>query len=225
MTSRVLAGPPLAAGPESLADHQHRLGPRPPAAGVIGVLGASGLLGRGGAGFPVARKWATVAERGDGRAVVLANGAEGEPLSSKDRAIMAARPHLVLDGAELAAEAVGADRIILYVGGEHAAALAALERASAERAVSRDRRGAVPIELVAAPHSYIAGEDRPLSTTSTRAMRGPRRRRRARSSEASAGGRRSSRTSSRSPTSRSSPGTATPGIASWAPARRVAARS
>ncbi len=159
MTSRVLAGPPLAAGPESLADHQHRLGPRPPAAGVIGVLGASGLLGRGGAGFPVARKWATVAERGDGRAVVLANGAEGEPLSSKDRAIMAARPHLVLDGAELAAEAVGADRIILYVGGEHAAALAALERASAERAVSRDRRGAVPIELVAAPHSYIAGEE------------------------------------------------------------------
>ena len=50
--------------------------------------------------------------RGEGRAVVLANGAEGEPLSAKDRTIMAARPHLVLDGAELAAEAVGADRIV-----------------------------------------------------------------------------------------------------------------
>jgi NADH:ubiquinone oxidoreductase subunit F (NADH-binding) len=159
-TQRVLAGPSLAAGPESFADHQRRLGPRPPAAGVIEVLGASGLLGRGGAGFPVARKWATVAERGDGRAVVLANGAEGEPLSSKDRAIMTARPHLVLDGAELAAEAVGADRIVLYVGGEHAAALAAMERAAAERTAVKGRRPAsVPIELVAAPHTYIAGEE------------------------------------------------------------------
>jgi len=157
---RVLAGPPAAGGPESLVDHERRLGARPRAEGLIPVLEASGVLGRGGAGFPVARKWATVAERGQGRAVVLANGAEGEPLSAKDRAIMARRPHLVLDGAALAAEAVGADRIILYVGEEHVAAVAAIERAVGERAAFRGRgRDRTPIELITAPSTYIAGEE------------------------------------------------------------------
>ncbi len=159
---RILAGPPPDAGAESLRDHESRIGPRPSGDGLIPVIGASGLLGRGGAGFPVGRKWATVAERGEGRAVVLANGAEGEPLSAKDRAIMAMRPHLVLDGAELAADAVGAERIILYVGGEHHAAINAIERAIDERAASGSRRGAregVPLELVAAPHTYVAGEE------------------------------------------------------------------
>ena len=157
---RVLAGASPAAGRESLADHERRLGPRPTATDLIGILDASGLLGRGGAGFPVARKWAAVAERGDGRAVILANGAEGEPLSSKDKAIMSARPHLVLDGAELAAEAVGADRIVVYVGEGHRAARMAIEAAATERmAVSRGGRSQIPIDLVTAPHTYIAGEE------------------------------------------------------------------
>ena len=77
---------------------------------MIPVLEASGLLGRGGAGFPVGRKWRTVAERSAGGTAVLVNGAEGEPLSAKDRALMTLRPHLVLDGAQLAADAVGARR-------------------------------------------------------------------------------------------------------------------
>ena len=80
---RILAGPPPDAGAETLANHERRLGPRPTAGGLIQLLDASGLLGRGGASFPVARKWATVAERGEGRAAVLANGAEGEPLSAR----------------------------------------------------------------------------------------------------------------------------------------------
>ncbi len=160
MSQRILAGPPPGANAETLADHERRLGPRPTADGLIPVLDASGLLGRGGAGFPVARKWATVAERGEGRAVVLANGAEGEPLSAKDRAIMTLRPHLVLDGAELAADAVGADRIIVYVGGQHRAAMTALERAIDERAAGESRWLArVPIELIDAPPTYVAGEE------------------------------------------------------------------
>ncbi len=164
MTARILAGPPSAAGAESFPDHRRRLGPMPPIAErreVIGLLAASGLLGRGGAGFPVARKWSTVAERGAGAAVVLANGAEGEPLSAKDRTLMATRPHLVLDGAELAADAVGADRIVLYVGAEHAAARAALALALTERSGSAERAAGahVPISLVAAPPTYVAGEE------------------------------------------------------------------
>jgi NADH:ubiquinone oxidoreductase subunit F (NADH-binding) len=158
MFPRLLAGPPFSAGAESLLDHRRRLGPLPPVAErreIIPVLAASGLLGRGGAGFPVARKWSTVAERGAGAAVVLANGAEGEPLSAKDRTLMATRPHLVLDGAELAADAVGADRIVVYVGAEHADARAALTVALAERAPERR----LPVSLVVAPPTYVAGEE------------------------------------------------------------------
>ena len=226
MSQRVLAGPPPGANAETLADHERRLGPRPTANGLIPVLDASGLLGRGGAGFPVARKWATVAERGEGRAVVLANGAEGEPLSAKDRAIMTLRPHLVLDGAELAADAVGADRIIVYVGGQHRAAMTALERAIDERAAGGSRRlPRVPIELIDAPPTYVAGEEsaavhyieagdaRPTTVPPRPFDRGVE------------VARRSSRTSRPWPTSPSSRGSATAGTASSGRASRAAAPS
>lgn len=155
--SRLLAGPPLAAGAESGRDHVSRLGPLPTGASarnVIPVLEASGLLGRGGAGFPVGRKWRSVAERSAGGTVVLANGAEGEPLSAKDRALMTLRPHLVLDGAQLAAEAVGADEVILYIGSAHVTARHSIEAALAERG----RHTAVPTRIVQAPDRYVAGE-------------------------------------------------------------------
>jgi NADH:ubiquinone oxidoreductase subunit F (NADH-binding) len=147
----------LAPGAESLAAHQQRLGPLPalPSGELIAELEASGLLGRGGAGFPVGRKWRAVGERSSGGAVVLANGAEGEPLSLKDRSLMAARPHLVIDGALLAAGAVGADDIIFYVGVEHRAAEAELRHALAER--TGDLRGRA--RIVTAPAGYVSGEE------------------------------------------------------------------
>jgi NADH:ubiquinone oxidoreductase subunit F (NADH-binding) len=162
MTARLLAGPSTAAGAESLADHRARLGDLPgrtERAQLIPVLEAAGLLGRGGAGFPVARKWSSVAGRSKGDAIVLANGAEGEPLSHKDRVLMASRPHLVIDGLELAAEAVGAKRAVLYVGEEHTQARMALERALAEREGARSSLPRVPIQLITPPVSYVAGEE------------------------------------------------------------------
>jgi NADH:ubiquinone oxidoreductase subunit F (NADH-binding) len=154
---RLLAGPPLDGLSESLAAHRARLGPLPGArerGGIIAELEASGLLGRGGAGFPVGRKWRALAERRGGRAVVVANGAEGEPASFKDRTLMAQRPHLVVDGALLAADAIGADEIVFYVGEEHEAATAAIGRAIDERRTELGR----PARLVKAPISYVAGE-------------------------------------------------------------------
>jgi NADH:ubiquinone oxidoreductase subunit F (NADH-binding) len=144
-------------GTESLTSHRQRLGPLPALSSgqLIAELDASGLLGRGGAGFPVGRKWRAVAARSGGHAVVLANGAEGEPLSRKDRSLMAARPHLVIDGALLAAREVGADDIIFYIGGEHRAADAAMRQALAERA--RDIRGRA--QIVTAPTGYVSGEE------------------------------------------------------------------
>ena len=78
----------------------------------------AGLTGRGGAGFPAGRKMRAVAETGRRAGplhsqvgtVLVANGAESEPASAKDRMLLTRAPHLVLDGIALAAEAVGATR-------------------------------------------------------------------------------------------------------------------
>jgi len=164
MTARVLDGPALTAGAELLSSHRARLGPFPRRAGqeIVPLLEAAGLLGRGGAGFPVARKWASVAMQAKIRGrdpVVLANGAEGEPLSAKDRVLMTTRPHLVLDGAELAATAIGAGRIVVYVGEAHEAAYDAVARAIDERAEARAGSPHHTFDLVAAPHAYVSGEE------------------------------------------------------------------
>ncbi len=157
-TRRLLAGPTLDGDPERYPAHIARLGALRAGAAdrdIIGSLEASGLLGRGGAGFPVGRKWRALADRGGkSSAVVVANGAEGEPASHKDRILMAHRPHLVIDGAILAAEAIGADEIVFYVGREHEAALSAMKSAIAERKADLGRRA----KLVQAPLGYVAGE-------------------------------------------------------------------
>src|SRR4051812_28804613 len=76
------------------------------------------LRGRGGAGFPFARKVRAVvgsAGRGDGRVAVVVNGSEGEPACRKDAALLQRTPHLVIDGALLAAESLDAEEIVLGV--------------------------------------------------------------------------------------------------------------
>ncbi|HEY7025214.1 MAG TPA: NADH-ubiquinone oxidoreductase-F iron-sulfur binding region domain-containing protein [Candidatus Limnocylindrales bacterium] len=152
---RLLAGPPAAAGAETLSDHVARLGSLPGVErDLVRTITASGLLGRGGAAFPVGRKLHAVAARSLGDARLLVNGAEGEPLSAKDRALMASRPHLILDGALLAANAIGAREIVLYVGSAHREGQLALARAVSER-----RRLPLRVRLVSAPHAYVAGEE------------------------------------------------------------------
>lgn len=152
---RLLAGPDLASGAESHVDHVRRLG-SPTLAGraLIEALVRSGLTGRGGASFPVGTKWKAVAAASKGQAVVIANGAEGEPQSHKDRLLMTTRPHLILDGAFIAARTLRANQVVIYVGEEHGTSWAAMERAVAERPEA-DRRLA---RMVAAPHRYVAGE-------------------------------------------------------------------
>ncbi|HYM96358.1 MAG TPA: hypothetical protein VET26_03570, partial [Candidatus Sulfotelmatobacter sp.] len=131
---RLLAGRDLSAGPEDYFAHSHRLGPLPAAGhALIETVTRSGLTGRGGASFPVGLKWKSVAAHSHGKAVVIANGAEGEPHSKKDRLLMTTRPHLVLDGAFIAARAVRARQVVLYIGEEHQAAWSSMARALAER--------------------------------------------------------------------------------------------
>jgi NADH:ubiquinone oxidoreductase subunit F (NADH-binding) len=120
---------------------------------IIEVLTRSGLTGRGGASFPLGIKWRTVATHSRGTAVVVANGAEGEPHSKKDRLLMTTRPHLILDGAFLAARAVRAKQVVLYLGEEHHAARQSMSDALAERS-DEERR---IVRTVSSPARYVAG--------------------------------------------------------------------
>ncbi|HEX2745537.1 MAG TPA: NADH-quinone oxidoreductase subunit I, partial [Streptosporangiaceae bacterium] len=122
---------------------------------LIEVVAAAGLTGRGGAGFPAARKLTAVAEAGRG-AVVVGNGAESEPASCKDKQLLGTAPHLVLDGLQLAAEAVGATRAYLYVH-PHPRLHQQLGSALAARAAAGLDRAEV--QLVTAPPRFLAGEE------------------------------------------------------------------
>ena len=99
-------------------DAGRRIGPstgrcrRSPGAELIDLVERSGLRGRGGADFPTAIKLRAVARRRR-RATLVVNGAETEPASAKDRLLLTRLPHLVLDGAVLAARTVGAREAIV----------------------------------------------------------------------------------------------------------------
>src|SRR5688572_14535866 len=90
-----------------------KLGP----AGTIAEIEASGLRGRGGAGFPTATKWAAVADKlAPGlRPSVVVNASEGEPGSFKDRMLIRRNPYRIIEGAVIAAETLDAERIVFAV--------------------------------------------------------------------------------------------------------------
>jgi NADH:ubiquinone oxidoreductase subunit F (NADH-binding) len=126
---------------------------------LIGRIERAGLRGRGGAGFPMAAKLRAVAASRR-RAIVVVNIAEGEPASLKDRALAQALPHLVLDGGELAAEALGADELLVCVCETANGSVESVARAIEERA-SRARRGPAA-QLVTVPATYVAGQESAL---------------------------------------------------------------
>jgi NADH:ubiquinone oxidoreductase subunit F (NADH-binding) len=117
------------------------------------LLEAAGLTGRGGAAFPTAAKLESVGG-GRRRPVVVGNGAEGEPASSKDKVLLTYVPHLVLDGAVLVARAVGAREALVATTSAVAATVA---RAAAER-----RGDGVRIRTVSVPDRFVSGEETAL---------------------------------------------------------------
>ncbi|MEU8619166.1 NADH-ubiquinone oxidoreductase-F iron-sulfur binding region domain-containing protein [Streptomyces sp. NPDC048623] len=130
-------------------------------------IAASGLRGRGGAGFPVAAKWAAVAGRPG--AVVVANGDEGDPGSYADRLLMEEDPDRVLAGLALACFACGAPRGTVLVRSEYPRAMARLRRAvrdavaAGDLAESVETAGPRPyVEIVEGAGSYVAGEETAL---------------------------------------------------------------
>jgi NADH:ubiquinone oxidoreductase subunit F (NADH-binding) len=124
---------------------------------LLAEVDLSGLLGRGGAAFPLAVKLSTVRANGRraGGAIVIANGEEGEPASIKDRWLLRHRPHLVLDGLRLAAQIVGAARAFVYVSDRRAADSVA----AALSELDASALGGVSISVRTVEPSYVAGEE------------------------------------------------------------------
>jgi NADH:ubiquinone oxidoreductase subunit F (NADH-binding) len=146
--------------PQALTEHLSWCGQRPAAVGAAGavLLGdvrSTGLTGHGGGHFPVADKWLAALGAGGG-GVVIANGAEGEPGSVKDRALLQLRPHLVLDGLASAAELVDADEVVIWLCEDDLRTRRAVEGAVAERR-SAGLSEPAP-RVVTGPARYVSGE-------------------------------------------------------------------
>ncbi len=150
-------------GGDDAAAHLRGYGPLPGLSGrdhLPGLLSEAGLTGRGGAAFPTARKLATVAAS-RGPTVVVGNASEGEPAAHKDATLLRVAPHLVLDGLQLAAAAVHARRVVLYLHRDPRQAERLARLAADRRRIGLDHR---PVEIVAAPHRFLAGEESALAS-------------------------------------------------------------
>lgn len=131
---------------------------------LIGDAEAAGLTGRGGGAFPMHRKLQAVFDAAGKRRrtpKVVANGAESEPASGKDATLLWLSPHLVLDGLQLAAEAVGADTVILYTHANRKNDVGARLREviNQRQLKSIDR---IPVDVAEAPGRFLAGQETAL---------------------------------------------------------------
>ena len=96
---------------------------------ALDMMVASGLRGRGGAGFPTGLKWGTVAKSPGARKYVICNADEGDPGAFMDRSVLESDPHSILEGMAIAAFAVGADQGYIYVRAEYPLAIKRLQNA------------------------------------------------------------------------------------------------
>ena len=129
--------------------------------GTIALLTQAGLRGRGGAGFPTGTKWASVRSRPASRRYAVCNGAEGEPGTFKDRALLRANPYQVIEGLVTAAFVVGAESAYIALKESFEEEHERVTRAIIEMqdaGICRD----CEIVVVAGPDEYLYGEEKAL---------------------------------------------------------------
>jgi len=133
-----------------------------PSATVEEML-AAGIRGRGGAGFPTGVKWRTVAANAGELepTTVVVNAAEGEPGSFKDRALLERNPYRVLEGALIAALAVGANDVVVGMKRTATRQIARV-RAAIDELQGSDLAGGVQLDVVEGPPEYLLGEETAL---------------------------------------------------------------
>lgn len=143
-----------------LVDHVRALGPLPVVPQLADMLAAAGLRGRGGAWFPTARKLTSIA--GKDKPYVIVNGMESEPAAGKDKLLLRRAPHLVLDGAELAARELGADTVTIAV--HRGTGLAQhLMSVVADRVIAGWGTG-IQFTVVEGPRWYVSSESTALAS-------------------------------------------------------------
>ena len=136
---------------------------------VIAEVGKSGLQGRGGAGFPAARKWQFVAAEKSTPKYIICNADESEPLIFKDRVLIDSNPHQLLEGMAIAAYATGASEGWVYIRGEYEYQARRLENAIAQAEekgwLGEDIQGSgfsFKIHVHRGAGAYICGEETAL---------------------------------------------------------------
>jgi NADH-quinone oxidoreductase subunit F len=122
---------------------------------------ASGLRGRGGAGFPTGLKWSFMPKEKQKPHYLCVNADESEPGTFKDREIMRWTPHALLEGTAIAAHAMQAEVAYIYIRGEFTEPLAIMERALAE-AEAANALGRLKVVLHRGAGAYICGEETAL---------------------------------------------------------------
>ncbi len=160
--ARLLSGVGTDGGTMTHEAHLDRWGHLPEWRGAtfIDELETSGLRGHGGAWFPVGLKWRDIRASRLRAPIVVANGAEGEPASGKDRLLIEQVPHLVLDGAVVAAQALGASRVVVHVPARSV-------RTVTSAIESRQQHAPDPVgfDVVVAPDRFLAGQESAVVST------------------------------------------------------------
>jgi len=126
---------------------------------VLREIETSGLQGRGGAGYPASRKWASVRAHASPVHYLVVNADEGEPGTFKDREILLRRPHRLIEGMVICAETIGCRQVYIYVRGELRAARASLEAALAGADSALE---GLDVRVVSGHGAYICGEETAL---------------------------------------------------------------
>jgi formate dehydrogenase iron-sulfur subunit len=136
---------------------------------ILGGVTASGLRGRGGAGFPTGIKWKTVADARAGRKYIVCNADEGDSGTFADRMIMEGDPFVLIEGMTIAAIAVGAGKGFIYIRSEYPHAVAAMSAAIAvaKRAGYLGERiggsgHSFDLEVRVGAGAYVCGEETSL---------------------------------------------------------------
>ncbi|MCP3957332.1 MAG: NADH-quinone oxidoreductase subunit F [bacterium] len=150
------------AAPEETGYEALRLAVEKGADWVCAELETSGLQGRGGAGFPAAFKWQAIRRQPETERYVVLNADEGEPGTFKDREVILRRPHLVIEGLAIAAHALEAGDVYIYVRGEFGRVKAALIEALNEARESGHLDESVTWHFVDGHGAYICGEETAL---------------------------------------------------------------
>lgn len=129
---------------------------------VINEIEASGLRGRGGAGFPAHIKWSAVQEAQNARKYVVCNADEGDSGTFADRMLMEGDPFLLIEGMAICAHAVGADRGVIYIRSEYPDAIAIMNSAIWSARSAKMLGNAFDIEIRVGAGAYICGEETSL---------------------------------------------------------------